>query len=57
VQLAREFATRIRALTKTVKELDHQLEVRTIQIAPALLNPAQTGRRADDGNLRACWLR
>jgi transposase len=37
VQLARELATRIRALTKTINELDRELEQRTLQTAPALL--------------------
>jgi transposase len=37
VQLARELATRIRALTKMIRELDQQLELRTAQTAPALL--------------------
>jgi transposase len=37
VQLARELVTRIRALTRSISELDRELERRTAEIAPALL--------------------
>ena len=37
VRLARELTIRIRALTRTINELDQQLEQRTAQLAPALL--------------------
>lgn len=37
VRLARELATRIRALTRMIVELDQELERRTVQTAPALL--------------------
>jgi transposase len=38
VRLARELATRIRALTRMIDELDQELEQRTVQTAPALLD-------------------
>src|SRR5438067_2886373 len=37
VRLARELATRIRSLTRLISELDRELEQRTVQTAPALL--------------------
>ena len=37
VRLARELVTRIRALTRAIAELDHELEQRAATIAPALL--------------------
>jgi transposase len=37
VRLAREFVARIRSLTRTITELDRELEQRTAQTAPALL--------------------
>jgi transposase len=38
VRLARELTTRIRALTRVIDELDQQLEQRTVETAPALLD-------------------
>src|SRR5437763_17152957 len=37
VRLARELVARIRLLTRTITELDHELEQRTAQTAPTLL--------------------
>jgi transposase len=38
VRLARELTTRIRALSRVIDELDQELEQRTLQTAPALLD-------------------
>jgi transposase len=38
VRLARELTTRIRALTRVIDELDQQLEQRTVETAPVLLD-------------------
>jgi hypothetical protein len=37
VRIARELVSRCRSLTRTIIELDQELEQRTIQTAPALL--------------------
>jgi transposase len=38
VRLARELVTRIRSLTRSIKELDQELERRVAEVAPALLD-------------------
>ena len=37
MRIARELVTRYRSLTRTILELDRELEQRTAEIAPALL--------------------
>jgi transposase len=37
VRLARELVARVRALTRAIRDLDRELEQRTVQTAPALL--------------------
>jgi transposase len=42
-RIARDLVSRCRSLTRSIRELDHELEQRTVQLAPALLELSGCG--------------